>query len=114
MRSTETKTVYCATGYRGGLGGRAAYIQSDVCATHFCLYFTDHLPEDWHDIAENHNFDFDLQLRRELVDNGIYFFPSPVKQCSISFAHTLADIQNTLVNVETAIARCGKKVEAAR
>jgi len=79
----------------------------------FCLYFMDHLPEDWHDIAENHDFDFDLQLRRELVNNGIYFFPSPVKQCSISFAHTLADIENTLVNVETAIAGCGKKLKTA-
>ena len=79
----------------------------------FCLYFMDHLPKDWHDIAENHNFDFDLQMRRELVDNGIYFFPSPVKQCSISSAHTLADIENTLLNVETAIAVCGQKVKAA-
>jgi glutamate-1-semialdehyde 2,1-aminomutase len=79
----------------------------------FCIYFMDRLPQDWHDIAENHDFDFDLEWRRELVDKGIYFFPSPVKQCSISFAHTRADIDMTLAEIEAALARCRQKVRAA-
>jgi glutamate-1-semialdehyde 2,1-aminomutase len=69
----------------------------------FCLYFMDHLPRDWHDLAQNHDFDLDRRLRAELVDRGIYFFPVPVKQCSISFAHTESDIEDTLTAVEAAL-----------
>lgn len=69
----------------------------------FCLYFMDHVPKDWHDLAQHHNFDLDLRIRRTLVENGIYFFPVPVKQCSISSAHTESDIEETLRQVEGAI-----------
>jgi len=62
----------------------------------FCLYFMDHAPVDWHDLAENHDFEFDLQMRRELIERNIYFFPLAVKQSSISAAHTRADIDRTL------------------
>ncbi|SRR5579875_461875 len=69
----------------------------------FCLYFMDHLPKDWHDIAQHHNFDLDLRMRRALVENGIYFFPVPIKQCSISLAHAEADIAETLTQVKRAL-----------
>ncbi|HEX5481484.1 MAG TPA: aspartate aminotransferase family protein [Terriglobia bacterium] len=69
----------------------------------FCLYFMDHPPRDWHDLAQNHDFDLDRALRVELVRRGIYFFPVPVKQCSISFAHTESDIEETLTQVEAAL-----------
>ena len=62
----------------------------------FCLYFMDHAPVDWHDILEHHDFTADTAMRRNLVDNGIYFFPLAVKQGSISAAHTEADVDNTL------------------
>ncbi|HZO87804.1 MAG TPA: aspartate aminotransferase family protein [Chthonomonadaceae bacterium] len=62
----------------------------------FCAYFMDHVPVDWHDIAENHAMDFDLAYRRALIDRGVYHFPLPTKQGSISAAHTPEDITRTL------------------
>lgn len=62
----------------------------------FCLYFMDHEPADWHDLAGNHSFAADDAMRRELVDRGIYFFPLATKQGSISAAHTEQDIEITL------------------
>ena len=38
----------------------------------------------------------DLDMRRALIERGIYFFPVATKQCSISAAHTEADIDRTL------------------
>jgi glutamate-1-semialdehyde 2,1-aminomutase len=62
----------------------------------FCAYQMDHHPVDWHDIAENHDFDRDLRYRVALIEKAIYHFPQPTKQGSISFAHTAADIDETL------------------
>jgi glutamate-1-semialdehyde 2,1-aminomutase len=62
----------------------------------FCIYFMDHCPKDWHDLAAHHEFSFDELLRRKLIEVGVYFFPVAAKQCSISFAHTAADIEVTL------------------
>lgn len=69
----------------------------------FCIYFMDHCPKDWHDLAAHHDFRFDENLRRKLIDLGIYFFPLATKQCSISFAHTRQDIEATLRQVESAL-----------
>jgi glutamate-1-semialdehyde 2,1-aminomutase len=68
----------------------------------FCTYFMDHLPTDWHDLIEHHDTDTDARLRRRLLDSGVYFFQLPMKQCSISAAHTEADIDLTLHAVEEA------------
>jgi glutamate-1-semialdehyde 2,1-aminomutase len=62
----------------------------------FALYFMDHCPRDWHDLAENHSFSQDERMRRELIECGVYYFPLAAKQCSISFAHTREDIEATL------------------
>lgn len=62
----------------------------------FCLYFMDHRPVDWHDLAANHDFRRDEAMRRELIEQGIYVFPLATKQWSISAAHTEADIEATL------------------
>lgn len=62
----------------------------------FCIYFMDHAPVDYHDIATNHDFEFDKLYRRLLIDEGVFNFPLPVKQGSISFAHTVSDIEQTL------------------
>ena len=69
----------------------------------FCIYFMDHCPKDWHDLATSHDFDFDLKLRRKLIDRGIYFFPMAGKQCSISLAHTREDVECTLEHVKHAL-----------
>jgi glutamate-1-semialdehyde 2,1-aminomutase len=62
----------------------------------FSVYLMDHPPQDWHDLAANHDFETDLKWRRALIDRGIYIFPEPTKQCSISAAHTEQDIAFTL------------------
>lgn len=62
----------------------------------FCVYFMDHEPRDFHDIAVHHNFELDKQYRIELIKKGIYNFPLPIKQGSISFAHTILDIEETI------------------
>jgi glutamate-1-semialdehyde 2,1-aminomutase len=66
----------------------------------FCTYFMDHLPVDWHDVASNNDAEMDARLRRKLLDFGIYFFQLPMKQCSISAAHTGADVDATLAAVQ--------------
>jgi glutamate-1-semialdehyde 2,1-aminomutase len=69
-----------------------------------CLYFMDHLPRDWHDIAMHHDFEFDAEFRRMLVERGIFVFPLATKQWSICAAHTKADIEKTLTQVEDSLA----------
>jgi glutamate-1-semialdehyde 2,1-aminomutase len=66
----------------------------------FCVYFMDHCPKDWHDLAANHDFAVDQKLRLELISCGVYFFPVATKQCSISFAHTDEDIEFTLEQIQ--------------
>ena len=65
----------------------------------FCVYFMDHEPRDWHDLAEHHDFEADRTWRRSLIDKGIYIFPEATKQCSISVAHTIANIDLTLSRI---------------
>lgn len=62
----------------------------------FVAYFMDHAPRDWHDIATHHDIARDLKYRRALIEKGVYQFPLPTKQGSISSAHTEADIERTL------------------
>ena len=66
----------------------------------FCIYFMDHCPKDWHGLAANHNAALDLKMRHGLIEQGVYFFPLPTKQCSISFAHSQEDIEVTLEAVQ--------------
>ena len=62
----------------------------------FCAYFMDHTPVDWHDVAEHHDFEFDAQYRKKLIENGVYHFPLPTKQGSISTTHSEGVIEETL------------------
>jgi glutamate-1-semialdehyde 2,1-aminomutase len=66
-------------------------------------YLMPHAPSDLHDILENHDFERDVKLRRALVALGVFFVPIATKQCSISAAHTVADIAETLDRVEQAV-----------
>jgi glutamate-1-semialdehyde 2,1-aminomutase len=70
----------------------------------FCIYFMDHLPVDWHDVVTHHDVEMDNQLRRRLLESGVYFFQLPMKQCSLSAAHTEADVDATLRAVEASFA----------
>jgi glutamate-1-semialdehyde 2,1-aminomutase len=67
-------------------------------------YLMPQVPVDWHDILEHHDFDRDVQLRRALIERGVFFVPIATKQISISAAHTAADIALTLKNADEAVA----------
>ncbi len=69
----------------------------------FCVYFSDHTPVDWHDLMHNHDFDFDRRYRRALIERGVYHFPLPCKQGSISAAHTDEDLERTLEETRRAL-----------
>lgn len=61
-----------------------------------CTYFTEKPPIDLHSILTDHNFSFDLKYRKALIREGIYLFPLACKQSSVSYAHSLEDIHQTL------------------
>ena len=42
-------------------------------------------------------------MREKLIRLGIFFFPMPTKQCSISFAHSEEDVIATLKATEQAL-----------
>ncbi len=70
----------------------------------FCAYFMDHVPYDYHDLASHHDAALDARWRRELIARGIYLFPLPTKQGSISAAHTRADVDRTIAAADEALA----------
>ena len=74
---------------------RIAATISRIGSAH-CVYFMDHAPTDWWTLLHGHNFAFDLTYRKALIDRGVYNFPVASKQGSISYAHTAADIDQTL------------------
>jgi glutamate-1-semialdehyde 2,1-aminomutase len=74
-----------------GLAGRIVR-QSSA----FVLYFMDHDPVDWHDLAAHHDYELDRRFRLALLEAGIFFFPLPTKQCSLTTAHTEEEVSRTL------------------
>jgi glutamate-1-semialdehyde 2,1-aminomutase len=95
-----------ALGARMQAGLEQLFRRSDVEGTvvrqgsAFCAYFMDHAPENWHDLARHHQMARDLHYRRALIAHGVYHFPLPTKQGSISAAHTEEDIDETLAATE--------------
>jgi glutamate-1-semialdehyde 2,1-aminomutase len=61
-----------------------------------CVYFMDHLPVDFHDLATSNDAAYDRIWRRALIERGIYQFPVASKQASLSFAHSTDDVARTL------------------
>ena len=61
-----------------------------------CIYFCEKAPNDAHDILENHDFEFDLLYRKAMIEKRIYQIPIACKQASVSYAHSVADIELTL------------------
>ncbi|MCJ8331878.1 MAG: aspartate aminotransferase family protein [Lentisphaeria bacterium] len=65
-----------------------------------CVYFCKTAPTNWWEVLSNHDFEFDKDYRRRLIDKGIYNFPVPCKQGSISLSHTEKDIDRTLKAID--------------
>lgn len=72
----------------------------------FVVYFMDHAPTDWLDLARSNHMDRDRRYRSTLIEHGIFHFPTPTKQGSISFAHSEDDVATTLEITER-IVRAG-------
>ena len=71
----------------------------------FVVYFMDHAPVNWRDIAIHNDAAYDVGYRKSLIENGVFHFPVTSKQGSISFAHSEADIDQTLVITERVLNR---------
>ena len=69
----------------------------------FVVYFMDHAPQSWHDIAMDNDAERDVAYRKALIERGVFHFPVTTKQGSISFAHTDEDIDRTLEITEEAL-----------
>jgi glutamate-1-semialdehyde 2,1-aminomutase len=94
-RHTEALGKYLETCLHQELGEAAPWKISRIGSA-FCIYFMDHIPRDWHDVAANHDFELDTALRRRLIENGLYVFPLGAKQWSLSAAHSRADVDETV------------------
>jgi glutamate-1-semialdehyde 2,1-aminomutase len=70
----------------------------------FSFYLMPNPPTDLHDIIGGHEFARDVALRRTLIQRGVFFVPIATKQCSLSAAHTDADVAFTLEQFESAVA----------
>lgn len=70
----------------------------------FAVYFMDHAPLNWRDIAINNDMERDLAWRKALIEEGVFQFPVVTKQGSISLAHTEADIDRTIELTEKVVA----------
>jgi glutamate-1-semialdehyde 2,1-aminomutase len=92
-RHVEALGARMESGLRSLFGASATVVRQGSA---FCVYFMDHAPVDWHDLASHHDAARDEAMRRALIDRGVYVFPLQTKQCSISAAHTEADIDATL------------------
>ena len=66
----------------------------------FVVYFMDHAPQSWRDIAMHNDSARDVSYRKALMAEGVFHFPVSSKQGSISFAHSEADIDQTLEATE--------------
>lgn len=71
----------------------------------FVVYFMDHEPVNWADIARSNDAERDVRYRKALIENGVFHFPVTTKQGSISFAHSKADIDETLSITEDVLKR---------
>lgn len=78
----------------------------------FCLYFMDHEPVDWHDLASHHDYALDERLRRLLIERGVYVFPVATKQWSISYAHTSEDIEQAVAAFRASLESCIEQTAA--
>jgi glutamate-1-semialdehyde 2,1-aminomutase len=83
--------------------GRAFHVARQGSA--LCVYFMDHAPVDFHDLAQHNDAAFDKAWRMALIERGIYQFPLPSKQASISYAHTDDDIVKTIEAAEDVMKR---------
>ncbi len=101
-------------------GTRAAFAEAGITVTvvqqasAYVTYFMDHAPLSWTDIARHHDMALDKRFRNLLADEGIFHFPLPTKQGSVSAAHSEADIDETIAATRRVAARLAATNLAAK
>ena len=100
----EARSAWLQRGLAEIFGERGRVVTVARNASAFCVYFMDHAPRDWHDILAHHDFDCDKRYRLALIERGVYHFPLPCKQGSVSAAHSEDDIAKTLEVTKDAVA----------
>jgi glutamate-1-semialdehyde 2,1-aminomutase len=95
-RTLEARSARLQAGLEGLYRERGLEAVVSRVGSAFCTYFCDRIPADWHDLAARHDFERDRRYRLELIARGVYHFPLPTKQGSVSAAHTESDIDRTL------------------
>jgi glutamate-1-semialdehyde 2,1-aminomutase len=65
----------------------------------FTVYFMDHVPKNWRDVAMNNDHEHDVA--------GGLPFPAAAKQSSISLAHTDADLEQTISLTDEVLNKLG-------
>jgi glutamate-1-semialdehyde 2,1-aminomutase len=73
----------------------------------FSFYLMPEPPQDLHGLIAGHDFAKDVAIRRELIRRGVFFVPIATKQCSLSTAHTKADVDFTLEQFDAAVGATG-------
>lgn len=73
----------------------------------FTVYFMDHTPRNWRDIALHNDNVRDVAYRRATIEAGIFHFPVATKQSSISLAHSDADIERTIETTDRVLRKLG-------
>lgn len=73
----------------------------------FSVYFMEHAPKDWRDVALHHDAGRDVAYRRAMIEADVFHFPVATKQSSISLAHTDADIDRTIEITESVLNTLG-------
>lgn len=73
----------------------------------FTVYFMDHAPKNWRDVALHNDNEHDVAYRRAMIEAGIFHFPVATKQSSISLAHTDADIERTIELTDDVLQKLG-------
>ena len=100
LLQTRAHEIYSTT--CSGCHGITACVARQGSA--FSFYLMEKPPADLHDIIEGHDFNRDVALRRALIQRGVFFVPIATKQCSLSAAHSDADVEFTLEQFESAVA----------
>jgi glutamate-1-semialdehyde 2,1-aminomutase len=91
-------------------GIEAAFAKSGITAcvvrqgSAHSYYLMPQPPTNWWQLITGHDFPRDAQLRKGLIARGIYYFPTPTKQGSVSFSHTDGDIEQTIEAFDAVIA----------
>ena len=101
-RHVETLGAQMEAGLNGIIKRRGINAVVARQGSAFCLYFMDHLPVDWHDLASHHDFALDEAIRQEAIRRGVFCFPLATKQWSLSAAHTAQDVAVTLEAIDEA------------